>query len=135
MTREYLLLCMGLFFACLYPLEAHVDAIPDVIRYEELGILVRANSPQIQMGQAWYGSRLTRYKNAREETMGTKHLLRRETEDLEKNRDKDSAGQHRAQTKTLESTAKDMDRQIRSVQGSQTPMSLHKMEGIMLWAA
>ena len=51
---------VGLFFACLHPLEAHADAMPDVIRYEELETLVKASSPQIQMEQAQYDSRLAR---------------------------------------------------------------------------
>ena len=118
MVKKYLLLFMGLFFACLYPLEAHADAMPDVIRYEELETLVKASSPQIQMEQAQYDSRLARYENAREEIMETRRLLREEAEDLEKNGDKDSAGQYRAQAKTLEDAAKDMDKQIRSAQGS-----------------
>ena len=124
MVKKYLLLFMGLFFACLYPLEAHADAMPDVIRYEELETLVKASSPQIQMEQAQYDSRLARYENAREEIMETRRLLREEAEDLEKNGDKDSAGQYRAQAKTLEDAAKDMDKQIRSAQGSQASMSL-----------
>ena len=85
MVKKYLLLFMGLFFACLYPLEAHADAMPDVIRYEELETLVKASSPQIQMEQAQYDSRLARYENAREEIMETRRLLREEAEDLEKN--------------------------------------------------
>ena len=123
MVKKYLLLFMGLFFACLYPLEAHADAMPDVIRYEELETLVKASSPQIQMEQAQYDSRLARYENAREEIMETRRLLREEAEDLEKNGDKDSAGQYRAQAKTLEDAAKDMDKQIRSAQGSQASTS------------
>ena len=151
MVKKYLLLCMGLFFACLYPLEAHADAMPDVIRYEELETLVKASSPQIQMEQAQYDSRLARYENAREEIMETRRLLREEVtargkeaaadafdllaEDLEKNGDKDSAGQYRAQAKTLEDAAKDMDKQIRSAQGSQASMSLRRMEDTVLWTA
>ena len=140
MVKKYLLLFMGLFFACLYPLEAHADAMPDVIRYEELETLVKASSPQIQMEQAQYDSRLARYENAREEIMETRRLLREEAEDLEKNGDKDSAGQYRAQAKTLEDAAKDMDKQIRSAQGSQASMSLRRMEDTVsgqpriLWA-
>ena len=135
MVKKYLLLFMGLFFACLYPLEAHADAMPDVIRYEELETLVKASSPQIQMEQAQYDSRLARYENAREEIMETRRLLREEAEDLEKNGDKDSAGQYRAQAKTLEDAAKDMDKQIRSAQGSQASMSLRRMEDTVLWTA
>lgn len=135
MVKKYLLLCMGLFFACLYPLEAHADAMPDVIRYEELETLVKASSPQIQMEQAQYDSRLARYENAREEIMETRRLLREEAEDLEKNGDKDSAGQYRAQAKTLEDAAKDMDKQIRSAQGSQASMSLRRIEDTVLWTA
>ena len=37
---------LSLFFACLYPLEAHADAMPDVIRYEELETLVKSQQPQ-----------------------------------------------------------------------------------------
>ena len=135
MVKKYLLLFMGLFFACLYPLEAHADAMPDVIRYEELETLVKASSPQIQMEQAQYDSRLARYENAREEIMETRRLLREEAEDLEKNGDKDSAGQYRAQAKTLEDAAKDMDKQIRSAQGSQASMSLRRIEDTVLWTA
>ena len=133
--KNTLLLFMGLFFACLYPLEAHADAMPDVIRYEELETLVKASSPQIQMEQAQYDSRLARYENAREEIMETRRLLREEAEDLEKNGDKDSAGQYRAQAKTLEDAAKDMDKQIRSAQGSQASMSLRRIEDTVLWTA
>ena len=135
MVKKYLLLFMGLFFACLYPLEAHADAMPDVIRYEELETLVKASSPQIRMEQAQYDSRLARYENAREEIMETRRLLREEAEDLEKNGDKDSAGQYRAQAKTLEDAAKDMDKQIRSAQGSQASMSLRRIEDTVLWTA
>lgn len=135
MVKKYLLLFMGLFFACLYPLEAHADAMPDVIRYEELETLVKASSPQIQMEQAQYDSRLARYENAREEIMETRRLLREEAEDLEKNGDKDSAGQYRAQAKTLEDAAEDMDKQIRSAQSSQASMSLRRMEDTVLWTA
>ena len=135
MVKKYLLLFMGLFFACLYPLEAHADAMPDVIRYEELETLVKASSPQIQMEQAQYDSRLARYENAREEIMETRRLLREEAEDLEKNGDKDSAGQYRAQSKTLEDAAKDMDKQILSAQGSQASMSLRRIEDTVLWTA
>ena len=56
-------------------------------------------------------------------------------EDLEKNGDKDSAGQYRAQAKTLEDAAKDMDKQIRSAQGSQASMSLRRIEDTVLWTA
>ena len=87
------------------------------------------------MEQAQYDSRLARYENAREEIMETRRLLREEAEDLEKNGDKDSAGQYRAQAKTLEDAAKDMDKQIRSAQGSQASMSLRRIEDTVLWTA
>ena len=82
------------------------------------------------MTAAWRGN-----ENAREEIMETRRLLREEAEDLEKNGDKDSAGQYRAQAKTLEDAAKDMDKQIRSAQGSQASMSLRRMEDTVLWTA
>ena len=135
MVKKCLLLCIGILFACLHPLEVHADAMPDVIRYEELETLVKAYSPQIQMEQAQYDSRLARYENAREEIMETRRLLREEAEDLEKDGDKDSASQYRAQAKTLEDAAKDMDKQIRSAQGSQASMSLRRMEDTVLWTA
>ena len=37
MVKKCLLLCIGILFACQHPLEVHADAMPDVIRYEELG--------------------------------------------------------------------------------------------------
>ena len=135
MVKKCLLLCIGILFACQHPLEVHADAMPDVIRYEELETLVKAYSPQIQMEQAQYDSRLARYENAREEIMETRRLLREEAEDLEKDGDKDSASQYRAQAKTLEDAAKDMDKQIRSAQGSQASMSLRRMEDTVLWTA
>ena len=56
MVKKCLLLCIGILFACQHPLEVHADAMPDVIRYEELETLVKAYSPQIQMEQAQYDS-------------------------------------------------------------------------------
>ena len=54
MVKKCLLLCIGILFACQHPLEVHADAMPDVIRYEELETLVKAYSPQIQNDLYFY---------------------------------------------------------------------------------
>lgn len=115
--------------------EAGTLAMPDIILYEELEPLVKAYSPQIQMEQSRYDSRLARYENAKNDILETRRLLREEADDLEDEGDKDSAGQYRAQAKTLEEAAKDMDKQIRSAQGSSSVMSLRRMEDTVLWTA
>ncbi|MFQ9701947.1 MAG: hypothetical protein ACLR0U_05415 [Enterocloster clostridioformis] len=110
--------------------------MPDVIRYEELETLVKAYSPQIQMEQAQYDSRLARYENARREIMEQTASQGEEAEGSgEGRRQRSNASQYRAQAKTLEDAAKDMDKQIRSAQGSQASMSLRRMEDTVLWTA
>ena len=47
MVKKCLLLCIGILFACLHPLEVHADAMPDVIRYEELETLVLTQTTTI----------------------------------------------------------------------------------------
>ena len=47
MVKKYLLLCIGILFACLHPLEVPADAMPDVIRYEELETLVLTQTTTI----------------------------------------------------------------------------------------
>lgn len=111
------------------------EGMPPVIRYEELETLVKTYSPQVQMEQARYDSRLARYENAREEIMETRRLLREEAQDMEKEGDQSGADQYRAQAKILEDAAKDMEKQIRSAQGSSAAMSLRRMEDTMLWTA
>ena len=135
MMNKCVLLCICILLAGMYPLEVRAEGMPDVIRYEELETLVKAYSPQIQMEQARYDSRLARYENARQDIMETRRLLREEAEDLEKEGDMDGASQYRAQAKTLEDAAKDMDKQIRSAQGSSASMSLRRMEDTVLWTA
>ena len=135
MMKKCVLLCICILLAGMYPLKVRAEEMPDVIRYEELETLVKAYSPQIQMEQARYDSRLARYENARQDIMETRRLLREEAEDLEKVGDMDGASQYRAQAKTLEDAAKDMDKQIRSAQGSSASMSLRRMEDTVLWTA
>lgn len=91
-------------------------------RYEEVRDAGKASSPRYKMEQAQYDSRLARFtKNARRKLSGRRLL--REAEDLEE-RDKRQCRTVPGQAKTLEDAAKDMDKQIRSAQGSQASMSL-----------
>lgn len=111
------------------------EGMPMVISYENLEELVTSYSPQVQMERIQYDSRLARYENAREEIMETRRLLREEADDREKNGDTEEAGQYRAQAKTLEDAAKNMDGQIRAAKGSAANMSLRRMEDTVLWTA
>lgn len=110
-------------------------ARPKVIQYTELEALVKAYSPQVQMEQALYDSRLAMYENAREEIMATRRLLREEADSMEKEGDAAGAESYRAQAKALEDTAKDLDKKIRSVKGSASTMSLRQMEDTVTWTA
>ena len=67
--------------------------------------------------------------------METRRRLKEEADSLEKEGDNEGAESYRAQAKTLEKAAKDMDKQIRSAKGSASSMALRQMEDTMIWTA
>lgn len=106
-----------------------------VIRYSDLQALVTAFSPQVQMAKTQYDSRLDRYEAAKDEIMETRRHLLNEAENMEKNGDSEGAGNYRKQAKVLEKSARNMDKQLRSLKGSQSTQSLRRMEDTMTWTA
>lgn len=119
------------------PTSDEVPSSPEdqVIRYDRLGELVKAFSPQVQMERTQYDSRLNKYGAARDEIMETRRHLLDEADDMEKNGDPAGAKNYRAQAKVLDKAAQNMDKQIKSAQGSGGTMSLRRMEDTMTWTA
>ena len=97
--------------------RAEEAAGPKLVQYADLEALVKEFSPQVQMERAQFDSRLGRYESAREDIMETRRRLKEEADSLEKEGDNEGAESYRAQAKTLEKAAKDMDKQIRSAAG------------------
>lgn len=119
------------------PTSDEVPSSPEdqVIRYDRLGELVKAFSPQVQMERTQFDSRLNKYGAARDEIMETRRHLLDEADDMEKNGDPAGAKNYRAQAKVLDKAAQNMDKQIKSAQGSGGTMSLRRMEDTMTWTA
>lgn len=106
-----------------------------IIQYDSLPDLVKAYSPQVQMERTQYDSRVGRYETAKDDIMETKRHLQDEADDMEKNGDQQGAGNYRKQAKVLEKTAQSMDKQIKSLKGSRSTMSLRRMEDTTTWTA
>lgn len=131
LTAASLILWKGVDI-CAYAEEAPQ---PRLIQYADLEALVKEYCPRVQMERSEYDSRLGWYEKAREEIMASRRLLREEAQDMEKEGDVSGAENYRAQAKTLEEAAKEMDKQIRLAKGSSNTMSLRQMEDTMTWAA
>lgn len=106
-----------------------------VLRYEDLGTLVKESCPQVEMERKQFEARLGRLEAAREELLESRKTLREEASDREREGDPAGAEHYRWQAEALMDAADSLEDQIRQAGNAAGRMELRRMEDTMTWTA